>query len=41
MDISSTHPTLQPMRIWASQVSVKIPSESFDVMREIGAKDVN
>jgi len=32
MDISATHPTLQPMRISASQVSVKIPSESFDVI---------
>jgi len=32
MDISATPPTLQPMRISASQVSVTIPSESFDVI---------
>lgn len=32
IDISATHPTLQPMEISASQVSVKIPSESFDVI---------
>ena len=32
MDISATPSTLQPMTISASQVSVKIPSESFDVI---------
>ncbi|GFD79530.1 hypothetical protein KUL118_23920 [Tenacibaculum sp. KUL118] len=32
MDISATPPTLQPMGISASQVSLKIPSESFDVI---------
>ena len=32
IDISATHPTMQPMEISASQVSMKIPSESFDVI---------
>ena len=32
MDISATLPQMQPVRISASQVSVKIPSESFDVI---------
>lgn len=32
MDISAALPKMQPLRISASQVSVKIPSESFDVI---------
>ncbi|WP_032095622.1 MULTISPECIES: hypothetical protein [unclassified Alteromonas] len=32
MDISATHPTLEPIKILASQVWVKIPCESFDVI---------
>lgn len=34
MDISATHLTLQPIRLSASQVSIKIPSESFDVIAQ-------